>query len=268
MTVNRALPAKRFESIFREYYYCSLSEADHDNTGIVIDDGLFEIHFIKEKDIWLVVNGQQEKMPQINVIGKAGVPTRTIIPNRLTSFSIKIQPWAAFVFLEKNFSPLSELTEARFPNINRLHEQIFSTDNFATQVDYVETFFSPHNLPKLANHEITQQICQLIYREHGKVTISDIVAMLPYSRQKINRLFRQQTKYSIKEFAVLTRLRAIMSHYVKHPDKSLTELSYAFGYFDQSHFIRDMKRMTGVAPRNFSQTSNLFFEQLKYRDEQ
>ena len=34
-------------------------------------------------------------------------------------------------------------------------------------------------------------------------------------------------------------------------DASLTRIGYACGYYDQSHFIREFKQLTGFAPREF-----------------
>ena len=262
--VLRALPDKISSDFFQAYYFCSIDKGEAENTGVIIDDGLFEIKFIKEKNISMVVRGHETKLPLTTMIGKIGVQSRIKVPERLNFLTIKIQPWASSFFLDENFDSITDISKNnRFPKIHQLHEKIFKTDNFTEQIEHVENYFLGDNLPDLSNYETTKRICNLIYSSNGNIKVADIIEKLPYSRQKINRLFFHQTKYSIKEFSLLTRLRAIMSHYVCSPEKSLTELSYEFGYFDQPHFIRDMKRLTGISPLKFTKSKNLFFQQLK-----
>jgi AraC-like DNA-binding protein len=38
----------------------------------------------------------------------------------------------------------------------------------------------------------------------------------------------------------------------------LTDVSYACGYADQAHFIRDFKRFTGESPKNFIKQKERF----------
>lgn len=37
----------------------------------------------------------------------------------------------------------------------------------------------------------------------------------------------------------------------KNENISLTELAYESAYYDQSHFISDFRKMTGLTPNNF-----------------
>jgi AraC-like DNA-binding protein len=54
----------------------------------------------------------------------------------------------------------------------------------------------------------------------------------------------------------------VIAYKLQHPDESLTHAAFEFGYFDQSHFIKDMKKATGMTPSNFLAQENLFAAQL------
>jgi len=41
-------------------------------------------------------------------------------------------------------------------------------------------------------------------------------------------------------------------------EKSLTALAYDFGYFDQSHFIKDFKLFTGKTPSGFFKSARFW----------
>lgn len=252
-------PIQISKDIFKQYYYCCIEQK---NSGVIIDDGLFEFLFTKEKDIQVVSNGKKIALPQVCGIGKVEKPSRLLIPSKVTYFTIKIQPWAASFFFSKNQASIIDLSETLYPDIDVLHDKIFTSNSFAEQIEYVEDFFLAQELPDLQTLEISKEICNYIYEKNGNIVIKDLLDKFPHSRQKLNQLFFDQTKNSIKEFAIQTRLRAIMAYHVNHPEETLTNITYKFGYFDQSHFIRDMKKITGITPAKFSNTSNLFFEQL------
>lgn len=229
----------------------------------MIDDGLFEFWFLKEQDIKIESNGMQMPLPQAFSIGRVEQPSKVLIPNRMTLFTIKLQPYITSFFVTPNSTSPIELLETRYPGIARLHTQIFDASSMEERIGHVESFFSSHDLPTTNEFEISKKICSIIHEKQGDIKVKDLVTRFPYSRQKLNQLFLHQTKSSIKDFATRTRLRAITSYQMDHPEESLTSISYQFGYFDQSHFIKDMKKFTGVSPSEFSKTNNLYYPQIK-----
>lgn len=264
MKVLKAYPTNILKDIFRKYHFCSIEQHESQkNTGIIVDDALFEFSFVKEKDVQIAFNGQKIVLPQAFGIGKVEKPSKFIIPSRMTYFTIKLQPWVSSFFFSKDASSIIDLSEILYPDISSLHATIFNTNSFTDQIESVENFFLKQKLPDTNESNISREICNYIYKNNGNVIIKDILAQFPHSRQKLNQLFFDQTKSSIKEFAKHIRLRSIMEYRMEHPEESLTTIAYKFGYYDQSHFIKDMKKITGIAPAKFSNTTNFFFEQLK-----
>jgi AraC-like DNA-binding protein len=110
--------------------------------------------------------------------------------------------------------------------------------------------FSDEHLPK-------------IYHSKGIISVKELIKEFSQSRQKLNQNFLYHTKYSIKEFAVFVKIREAIKFKEENPDISPTELAHQFEYFDQSHFNRDIKRVTGVAPTLLFSRQNVIKEQLK-----
>jgi AraC-like DNA-binding protein len=71
-----------------------------------------------------------------------------------------------------------------------------------------------------------------------------------YSRQYLHRVFKSSTGISIKKFQQINRVSSVLKSLNSKPG-SLTELAYANGYFDQSHFIKDFKQLTGHSPADY-----------------
>jgi len=59
------------------------------------------------------------------------------------------------------------------------------------------------------------------------------------------------------------RIVAVIKHKIKHPELAYTALSYEFGYFDQSHFNNDFKRICGVSPSKFFKELPPFLDRHK-----
>ncbi|WP_394973833.1 helix-turn-helix domain-containing protein [uncultured Croceitalea sp.] len=168
-----------------------------------------------------------------------------------------------FIFFPKGIASITDLSATLYSDVSSLHYKIFNSNSFTEQVEHVELFFSKKILPDVTNTKISRDICNHIYQNNGNIIIKDMLSKFSHSRQKINQLFLDHTNNSIKEFALYTRLRAIMKYRANNPQESLTDITYKFGYFDQSHFIKDMKKITGVTPSKFSKSKNFFYEQLK-----
>ncbi|WP_282044088.1 helix-turn-helix domain-containing protein [Winogradskyella flava] len=256
-------PSQALKDIFKCYHYVELkTERAQQNTGSIIQDGLSEFGFIKEHDISIISNGNLMILPQSFLIGKVEMPSKFVIPTTMHYLAIKIQPWATSFFFNNGRTSILDLSKTSYSNVEALHNSIFNSSTLEEKVKQIENFFLDKALPHPKTYEISKAICNYIYEKQGLIKIKTLLDKFPYSRQKLNQIFFEQTKNSIKEFSVYTRLRAIMSYRMEHPEESLTSITYKFGYFDQSHFIKDMKRVTGVTPSDFSKSSNLFFDQL------
>jgi len=257
-------PLNLSSDIFRLYQFCILNNSSNElNTGIMVEDGCFDFMFNKEKNIKLQIRDEKPiNLPTCFSLGNLPTPYKFITPKTLTTFSVKVQPWVSrFFFPENEF--ITDLTKHKDLDFNELHRNIFSTNSFEEMITFFENAFMHYKLPKASDYELSKSICERIYNTNGSLKITDLMDQYPYSRQKLNSLFIEQTKNSIKEFAIYVRVRAIIRFKIQNPKKSLTAIGLEFGYFDQSHFIKDIKKATGLSPLKFFSKENLFDEQLK-----
>lgn len=259
-------PINLSNQIFKCYHFCKIEKTPKKkNTGILIEDGHFEFTFIKEKDIKLKTGTHKNliSLPTSFLMGKPMPPFRFIIPQSLTFFTLKIQPWVTSFFYDHDEFEVIDLYKKFGNQINVLNDKIFQSDSFPQMVKHVEAFFASIKMPTMSEFKISQQICEEIYQKNGIIKVKELLSQFPHSRQRINKLFLHQTKNSIKEFAMFVRIRAVMNYKFLHPEESLTAIAYEFGYFDQSHFIKDLKKVTGITPSDFLANENLFSSQLK-----
>jgi AraC-like DNA-binding protein len=83
----------------------------------------------------------------------------------------------------------------------------------------------------------------------GSVRISALARSTPLSQDALEKRFRRAVGATPKQYASIVRLRRAVAAY--GAGHTLTQVSLAAGYCDQSHFIRHFRQVTGEAPRGF-----------------
>jgi AraC-like DNA-binding protein len=83
--------------------------------------------------------------------------------------------------------------------------------------------------------------------EAGGLRIATLAQALAISVDTLERRFRATIGVSPKRFARAVRLRAAVLSY--GAGMALTELAVGAGFYDQSHFIREMRLATGSTPQ-------------------
>lgn len=143
-----------------------------------------------------------------------------------------------------------------------LEERIMLAKNNCERVDIMARFFEKkvHGLEN-PNAAITAIINQVIETK-GMVDINRLADNCYLSRRQFERNFKEHAGFSPKLYARITRFQSAAKEYgVKN--KSLTQIAYDCGYYDQSHFIHDFKEFSGFHPKEYFHGTP---EGMKYRD--
>jgi AraC-like DNA-binding protein len=91
-----------------------------------------------------------------------------------------------------------------------------------------------------------------LYATDGAARIGALAAMLGLFVRQLERRFKEGTGLPPKAFARLVRFSRVSERLEHHPDESLTELAFEFGYADQAHFNREFRTFAGVSPGRFA----------------
>ena len=90
-----------------------------------------------------------------------------------------------------------------------------------------------------------------IVKSRGTIDLSKVYADLNISERQAERKFLAGIGLGPKLYARVIRFQAIVQAINQAPRSDLTALALDFGYFDQSHFIREFKSFAGITPRAF-----------------
>lgn len=86
--------------------------------------------------------------------------------------------------------------------------------------------------------------------EHN-LSISGLCEKLQVNRRSFERKFLRVIGLSPKHYWRINRLSHAMSLLTHAESADLQDIVFQCGYFDQSHFIRDFKHLTGTSPRKY-----------------
>lgn len=101
-----------------------------------------------------------------------------------------------------------------------------------------------------------RKLFELIYASNGALSVKELSEKVFWSSRQINRYFNQQLGLSLKAYSNILRFRASFQQ-IKQ-GKLFPEQNFA----DQSHFIREVKKLSGVSPKELKQNQNDRFIQL------
>ncbi len=198
-------------------------------------------------------NGQGRPLPNLVLSGIWKSSRLVHYSERTGNLLVHFNPGGAAAFFS---NPLNQLTELSVPadtldnctHLLDLPEQLAAIEDHHGKIDTLEKILcsrlnSPGPDPLLA------VAVEKIRSAHGMVSIKALAACLYISQDAFEKRFRQAIGTSPKHFCTITRLQyAIKTH---SPEKSLTDTALTAGYYDQAHFIRDFKGLTGLSPRQF-----------------
>lgn len=186
---------------------------------------IFFDHYMAEKNHFLMIEFKPHHLKKI-----CGIPASEIINQQLINPKLK------------GFEPYLE--------------KILQARNFAERVSFALKWIvestEPSIRPGLVQYISTSLDKNPFLRVHQLETQSG------YSRKYLTRVFKESTGYSISGYRRLVRFEHILDSLKPSSDEDWHDLIYGAEYFDQSHFIRDIKEISGLTP-------TLLLEKVKHR---
>ncbi|MCM1506320.1 MAG: helix-turn-helix domain-containing protein [Ruminococcus flavefaciens] len=154
---------------------------------------------------------------------------------------------------------MKELVNNQIPfesliNDKRMTEGICSTDDFRMQISiFMRSYMSIYKrLSPLENSNLlVLHSANMIIRSAGRIAIEKIALETGYTERYIDKLFHNETGLSPKKFAEIVRFQNAVSALNEPLGHTLTEIAVNLEYFDQSHFVRDFKKYTGLTPKRY-----------------
>jgi AraC-like DNA-binding protein len=129
-----------------------------------------------------------------------------------------------------------------------MEEQLCSATTDESRISVVEQFLVTRMTP-VKTDALVASALTLIHKHKGNIRVAALARELHVSQSPLEKRFRQSVGTSAKKFASIVRMKHAIASF--SPVKSLTELGYDAGFYDQAHFIKEFKAFTGETPAVF-----------------
>ncbi|MDR7128038.1 AraC-like DNA-binding protein [Algoriphagus sp. 4150] len=229
-------------SDFVESFWMLHNPNDSDKQVIILPDGRVDLFFT-----------QSAIEPfHITLLGIGTNPEHsTIKANRIT-FAISFKPLATEYLLKENISDL--LNKGK--NVSDDFWDFSSSDLLDFELFCQKATQKIKSLLPKELDSKKQKLFELIYNSNGAMTVEELSEKVFWSSRQINRYFNHQYGIPLKAYCNILRFRASFQH-IKE-GKLFPEQNFA----DQAHFIKEVKKLAGVNPKQLSKNQNDRFIQF------
>lgn len=199
-------------------------------------------------------NGTIDTSPQASIQAQSTTYRRFLTGESFGIFGAYLYPFAIpkfFSFPASDFTNISPDLESVFGfDGRRLDERVASATDNEERVSIVSNFFRAKlNAAKRDLPPIFRSVHSIIDAK-GAVNIPELAREQTVSTRQFERRFKEIAGLSPKLYSRVVRFQAA-TQYKMNGNRDLTEIAYACGYYDQSHFINDFREFSGYSPKEY-----------------
>ena len=131
-----------------------------------------------------------------------------------------------------------------------LEEKIMLASDNNARVKIMTGFLEERLQKRQQNQHPVFSAIQYVIQSQGQIRIEALASQHFISHRQFERKFKEYSGLSPKLFSRIVRFHNACQHFGQST-RSLTELAYECGYYDQSHFIHDFKEFSGFHPKQY-----------------
>lgn len=187
--------------------------------------------------------GQITKALLLKPLGKIGMIGVRFQSHGLTHFT----NIPAFDLTEKSV-PLNDLFGL---DGDMLVEQVCMAGSISAKVDVLGAFLLEHRKFLGGVTPLVMGFVEALKALNGEVKMKHLAKQLGVSERQLERRFKLEVGLNPKKMASIIRFKHALYLLQNGQNQTFTEIAHGAGYYDQAHFNRDFKDITGVAPKQF-----------------
>ncbi len=207
----------------------------------ILPDGYFDLAFLlSDKMCLAVLAGPYTK--------------RTLVPiNEFELFTIRFRVGKLPDYWDIEPSNLVD-TMIQLPKVFGMHadnlcEILWAEKDFYAKQKVIEDLICKLELSFIMKNDIYCLATKLIESQAGQLKVCEVARILNVSTRTLERQFSKILGITPKQFIRLVRFQNAVERLKETcKSKNLADIAHDSGYFDQSHFIKDFKSLSGQPP--------------------
>lgn len=245
MSYREIKPSGFLANFVQSFWYYQTVDAEVQHT--ILPDGYFD----------LIAEFESSTLTVVKLTGVWTKPKDIVIPKNTTFFGIRFKLLAIeYLFRKEIKSILNTTIDLPFTFWNLDTYTYDEFEKFAADTS-AKLEFSIRHLSEIDSRKLN--LFEIVYQQKIK-TVAELSAQIFWSSRQINRYFTSQFGITLKEFLKIVRCHAA---YEKISNGNLSAPS---DFFDQAHLIKEIKKYTGVTPKELNKNTNDRFLQLSKPD--
>lgn len=238
-----------------------------DDMKLVVPNANLKLTVSYQNGIVAAVNGKTflSKEHDITLTGLVDVPVilDTDADVMTETIGIEFNPLGAYRFFHFNLNEIQNQIYSIHDLLGKTGKQLTEQINETTTTDQkiaVLQQFLLHQLSKQNEDPVFDFCIQKIIASKGRITIKELEKKTGYSSRWLNMKFNEKIGVSPKNLSSIIRFKQYFQAFINGDERSFFRNDFYELYYDQSHFIKDFKRFTGLPPTRFEKQINDFGE--------
>lgn len=209
----------------------------------ILPDGYFD----------LIVEIKNKKISIVKLTGIWTVPIDIKTKIHTEIFAVRFKPLA--IELLENINLKSLLNSSMHLKADFIGIDNVAFDNFKDFCMHIETYLQSQIVKNKTVNDLKIRLFNEIFKKET-FNVQELSEKVFWTSRQINRYFNFTFGLSLKEYLNILRCNQA------YKDISKNRLTLQSNYFDQSHFIKEIRKYTGVTPKDLKKNKNDRFLQL------
>jgi AraC-like DNA-binding protein len=173
--------------------------------------------------------------------------------DRMGLFAIRLYPHAIRQLLRIPNNELAngsfELTHIFGNKYSVVNEQMLEASSIQEKIKVADNFLC--DLWQASERDPIYECVRRMLQSEGIVDLDDLRDLTGLSVKQFERRFKSVAGFPPKYYSRIARFQGTKRKYASGKFRTLSELSHACEYYDQSHFIREFKEFSGMQANHF-----------------
>ncbi len=249
-------PSEKLQALVKCYWTLEGPKEEISTKQTIIPDGCMEMIF-HYGDFYRQYseNGTFIVQPKCFVIGQLTRPLVIEPVGQTGIFSVRFHPGGFFPLTTIPIKEMENTAVALRKIFGKEGEtigpEVLAASSADERILLIEKFLFARLTDATTIDRIIKSTVETIFAANGQLSVNELSNPCPISRRHLERKFSSAVGLSPKKLSKIIRLQATLKILINKEYANLTTLAYKGKYFDQAHFIKDFKELTGLTPKEF-----------------
>jgi len=139
-----------------------------------------------------------------------------------------------------------------------LQNKLGDIDKPAKKIAFLQNALTDLLQTNPKNFALLDHTIDLMTQSHGMLRIHELAAQTGFSRRYLDMLFKEYVGLSPKSLASILRFQFFYQSWTQDNAPTFSKDTLYSNYYDQSHFIKEFRRLTGYTPQKYASLTTEF----------